>query len=108
MKCTNPDGIPFPQGRCIGGVPTVVMPADHLRTIFPLPIHRARTADGFYLLSSGEHCAGSKYRIETPDIEKNPSPEGHVCALDANGATKWSGGKSHWSPPVVDRRRVIG
>ena len=59
MKCTNPDGIPFPQGRCIGGVPTVVMPDDHLRMVFPFPAQRARTADGVYILNY-ERCAWSK------------------------------------------------
>jgi hypothetical protein len=59
MICTNPDGIPFPQGRSIGGFPTVVMPDDHLRMVFPLPTNRARTADGFYVLGY-EQCTWSK------------------------------------------------
>jgi hypothetical protein len=64
------------RGRCIGGFPTVVVPDDHLRMVFPPPTRRARTADSVYVLSSWEQRARSKYRIESSDVEESPSSKG--------------------------------
>ena len=66
MKCTTPHGIRFTQGRSIGGFPTVVVPDDHLRMVFPLPAQRARTADGVYLLAAMNGAPG-------PNNGSNPS-----------------------------------